>query len=157
MQGLAKHFECSLEPVATLDGLSQSKSPVAIIHAGMSLPERRMYVDAFNTLDHPLRYLVTTAELFAEGVSLIAANHVIVESPLVRIEKYNQFKRRPIRFGQKEKVVYIRLLWNTTSPIDKRLMDKKDFSLKAKEKVEQSKDGHVKEGVGGKSGLMDEV
>jgi hypothetical protein len=113
------------------------------------LPIRRMYIDAFNDLDNPLRYIITSAELFAEGVSLVAANHVIVESPLVRVEKYEQFKRRLLRFGQKEKLVHVRLLWNTKSSIHQRLLEKKDFSVKAKQSVEQTKGDMVEETIGG--------
>jgi hypothetical protein len=53
----------------------------------MTFPERRVQIDAFNDLDYPLCYMVTNVELMAEGVSLVGANYVWIESPVVSLEK----------------------------------------------------------------------
>ncbi|KAH4894032.1 hypothetical protein HBI80_238080 [Parastagonospora nodorum] len=123
--GLAKHLQSRLETITELERLLKPTSNhlVTLIYSGMSFADRRVQYDAFNDIACNLRYMVTTVELLAEGVSLTGANHVIIESPAVQFKKHEQFKRRPIRAGQKEKKVVIRQMYNPDSHVDKRIMN----------------------------------
>jgi hypothetical protein len=88
----------------------------------MSFPTRRVAIDVFNDCAHPVQFFITNATLIAEGVSLVGANIVWMESPIVLYAKFIQFIGRPKRYGQKELEIVIRLLFNQDSPIDVKLM-----------------------------------
>jgi hypothetical protein len=73
--GIAKPLNCDPEIEKDQGKLSAGKDKcVAVVHSGMTFPARRVQIDAFNTLHHPLRYLVTNVEVMAEGVSLVGAD-----------------------------------------------------------------------------------
>jgi hypothetical protein len=106
----------------------------------MTFPERRAQIDVFNDIYHPLRYFVCNIELVAEGVNLVGANNVWVESPIPRYEKFLQFIDRPVRIGQKEMVVKLRLLYNKSSPVDVKLLRSYRFKQSQKSEVSEFQD-----------------
>ncbi|KAH9859252.1 hypothetical protein J1614_012200 [Plenodomus biglobosus] len=123
---------------ASTDELIRDKTRVTLLHSGMPMMTRREHIDTFNALDSPLMILIGNVNLFAEGVSLIGANNVVVESPIGIPSKYNQFIRRPIRHGQLEKKIVVRLLHNKSSASERKAVEAMDIKEKATQAVDES-------------------